>query len=266
MAITTLDGAIAGMQIPQTIYKIGGTQEASGHYSHFYSSGVPGAAAAPTPGVAGAALTTYAGQIPFTNPVSGNSYLARLAVSASLPSTFYLCDRLWHNSGLSATSASAQTVNSVAWPARDANGSTNGEGILVGVEHSVLGGSGTPNLTLQYTNSAGTASRNTPSLVALTTPQVGTFEVFALQAEDTGIRSIQAGYTASATRTSGTFHLVAFRILATIHTPVANVGAAVDALTSGFPRLYDNTVPFLVNVTASSTAVTAQGQMIVTQG
>src|SRR3990167_7987623 len=101
MAITTLDGVLAGMVVPQPLLKTGIAMEAVGKsHSHFYSVGSPGAAVAPTPGVNGAALTTYAGQIPFTNPVSGNSYLARCALTASQVCTLLVCDRLWHNSGL----------------------------------------------------------------------------------------------------------------------------------------------------------------------
>lgn len=84
MAITTLDGVIAGMQPPQDFLKVGVTMEAAGvFYTHFYRPGRPGAAVAPTPGLAGEALTSYSGQIPFTNPVSGNTYLARLQANSS---------------------------------------------------------------------------------------------------------------------------------------------------------------------------------------
>jgi len=81
MAITSLDQVIAGMQPPEDFLKVGATMEAAGvHYSPFYVAGRPGAAVAPTPGINGAALTSYAGQVPFRNPVSGNSYLARFSV------------------------------------------------------------------------------------------------------------------------------------------------------------------------------------------
>jgi hypothetical protein len=138
MAITTLDGAIAGMQPPEDFIKVATLAEAVGVYhSLFYMPGRPGAAVAPSSGLAGSALTTYAGQIPFINPVSGNTYLARLQASASLSGCLILADRLWHNSGIVVTTATAQTINSVAWPARDSAGTTNGENILIGIEVSL---------------------------------------------------------------------------------------------------------------------------------
>lgn len=74
---------------------------------------------------------------------------------------------------------------------------------------------------------------------------VGTFEIFNLAAGDTGIRA-PSSFIQSATRTSGTMHLVLFRILAQMEVSAANIGNAIDVLTSGMPRLYDGTVPQLV--------------------
>ena len=265
MAITSVDGVLAGMIAPQPIFKVGVAMEAAGvAHSHFYSVGSPGAAVAPSPGVNGAALSTYAGQIPWTNPVSGNSYLARLVVAASQPCSVMLLDRLWHNSGLSPTLTSSQAITSPAWPARDRNGATLGHGLLCGIEWSAVGGAGTPTCTLGYTNQDGTSGR-TATLAAVTTPNAGTFERWGLQAGDTGIRSIQS-YQASATRTSGTFHLVVYRILAVLHILAANIGDQIDALTSGFVRLFNDTVPFLVQLPNGTTATNLSGQLVVTQG
>lgn len=265
MSIITLDEVIEGMQPLNPIIKVGVTMEAIGlSNSHFYSAGSPGAAVAPSPGVNGAALTTYAGQIPFTNPVSGNSYLASVVIGASQACTILVCDRLWHNSGLSVTSTSSQGITSPTWPARDRDGTTNGAGLLCGIEWSAAGGSGVPVVTLGYTNQNGTSGR-TATITAVTTPLVGTFERFGLQAGDTGIRSIQS-YQANATRTSGTFHLVVYRVLAVITLPLANVAGVIDAITGGFPRLYDNTVPFLIQIPSATTATTISGALTVSQG
>jgi len=265
MAITTLDGAIAGMRVPENFIKVGGAGEAAGvWHSKFYESGSPGAAAAPTPGVDGAALTSYTGQIPWTNPVSGNSYLARFDANASVACTVLLLDRLWHNSGLSVTSTSSQAISSPTWPARDMNGATSGHGLLAACEWSAAGGAGTPTVTLTYTDQDANTGA-TATFTGNTTPAAGTFETWPLAAGDTGIRAISA-YQASATRTSGTMHLVVYRILARVGCNVANLSYAVDALTSGFPRLYNNTVPFIVIIPTATTAVNVSGAVIVTQG
>lgn len=157
MAITNIDAVIAGFQSPREWIKANmGTMVIGRYYSGLYTAGIPGPAVAPTPGMAGAALTSYAGQIPFSNPVSGNTHLTRLSgTSMAAAGTIILCDRLWHNSGISVTTTTAQTINSVAFPARDANGTTNGESIYVGLEIRTATGAGAANPTISYTNQDG---------------------------------------------------------------------------------------------------------------
>lgn len=268
MAITTIDGVLAGMRPPEDFLKVGTTMEAAGVYhSFFYTTGRPGAAATPSPGVSGIALTSYAGQIPWQNPVTGNSYLARLQAAGSVAGQLLLLDRLWHNSAINVTTTTAQAVNSVAFPARDRNGSTSGENVLVGIEVSTAttNGSAVTNTTLTYTNSLGNGSRTGTIASFPQTALAGTFVPFQLASGDTGIQSIQSG-TLGTSYGGGAIHLVAYRILARLECVVANTGSSIDAITGGFVRLYDNTVPFLVWLPTATTAATVNGQLIVTQG
>lgn len=267
MAITTLDGAIAGMQYPMEVVKAATPTLVVGRpHSLFYLAGIPGAAVAPTPGLAGAALTTYAGQIPFTNPVSGNSYLARLAAQATIAGQLLLVDRLWHNSGIVITSTSDQTINSVQWPTRDAGGTTDGVAVLIGVEVTAATGAGTPTLSMVYTNSAGTGSKAGVGILAgVASSAIGAFYPIGLAAGDVGVRSIQT-FKLSATWTSGAISLVAYRILARLELTVAQTPNAIDVVTSGFPRLYDNSVPFLIFIPSATTASVVTGHVLWTQG
>lgn len=267
MAITTLDGALAGMQYPREIIKAATPTLVAGRpHSLFYLAGIPGAAAAPSPGISGAALTTYAGQLPFTNPVSGNTYVGRFAGQATIAGQLLLCDRLWHNSGINITSTSPQSITSAAWPARSADGTINGEGVLVGVEVSAATGAGTPTLTLDYTDQSGNAGATGTNVIATAASSaIGAFYPIGLAAGDTGVRSIQ-NFTLSATWTSGTIHLVAYRILARLELTNANTPNAVDALTSGFARMYNNSVPFLLFIPSTTTASNITGHAIWTQG
>ena len=267
MAITTLDGALAGMKPPTYFSKaVTGTLVAGRPFSPFYLAGVPGAATAPSPGLAGAALTTYAGQLPIP-AASGNTHLARFSgVSSAQAGVLLLCDRLWHNSGFTITSTGAQTINSAAWPARDMNGSTNGVGVILGVEISSATGAGTPTITVSYTNDANTSGRTgTNSVATVATSAAGTFYPIGLAAGDTGVRSVQT-LTLSATWTSGTMHLVAYRVLASLELGAAGLPNAIDALTSGMPRCYDNTVPFLVFIPQTTTTTLLTGTAVFTQG
>lgn len=266
MAITTLDGAIAGLRLPESFIKTTGTMEAAGiFHSLWYAAGRPGAGVAPSSGINGGAhSSTLSGQIPHTNPVSGNAHLGRLSVNAGLGGVLLLCDRLWSNSGLSVTSTTAQAITPATLPARDKNGSTNGEDVLFAIEWSAAGGAGTPTVTLTYTDQDGNTGA-TGTFVGQATPAQGTFEIFSLAAGDTGVRA-PTSFIQSATRTSGTMHLIGFRILAQVEVPGTGLGNAVDALTSGMPRLYDGTVPFLVWLPSATTSTIISGQYIETQG
>lgn len=274
MAITTLDGAIAGMRAPVPLIKAGITMAAVGAlrgYTPWYAAGNPGASTATAIGVNGEAVTpalgSTGGRIPRTNPGGGvNAHLARLAISASTPGVLWLIDRLWQNSGLSVTSTAGQAITSAALPARDNNGANLGAGVMAAVEWSATGGTGTPTVTLNYNDQDGNAGTGTMTGVA--SPPVGTFEVFTLGAGDTGIRSFTSAssFTQNATRTSGTMHLVLFRVIAQVEVTAANIGNAVDALTAGLPRIYDDSVLQLVWFPSATTATNFVGQYIETQG
>lgn len=269
MPITSLDLALAGMKPPIFFSKaLSGTLVAGRPMTNFYLAGIPGAAVAPTPGLAGAALTTYNGQIPFPASVGGkNVHLARLsAVSSAQAGILLLCDRLWHNSGITITSTGAQTINSVAFPSRDLNGAALGHGVQIGVEVSTATGAGTPTLTLGYTNQDGTAGKTATNSVATVASSIaGTFYPIGLAAGDTGVRSIQT-YQQSATWTSGTIHIVAYRVLAALELPAAGIPNAIDALTGGMPRCYDGTVPFLIFIPQTTTTTQVSGSVVFTQG
>lgn len=268
MAITTLDGVIAGMQAPRPFTKTGITMAAAGGmrgYTPWYVAGNPGAASANAAGVNGAAVSgAVAGSIPRTNPGSGNAHLARLAVSSSTPGTLWLIDRLWNNSGLVVTQTTAQAISPATLPARSADGTTNGAAVMAAIEWSATGGAGVPTVTLTYTDQDGNAGA-TGTFTGVASPPVGTFEIFTLGAGDTGIRA-PTSFIQSATRTSGTMHLVLFRQLAQIEVTAANIGNAIDALTSGMPRIYDDSVLQLVWFPSATTAVNLTGQYIETQG
>lgn len=268
MAITTLDGAIAGMMAPVPIVKAGVSMSGVGStkgYTPWYVGGSPGAATANSAGIDGAAVSApHAGQFPRTNPGSGNAYLARLAMQTSVAGSIWLIDRLWHNSGLSVTSTSSQAISPATLPARDAAGSTNGANVLAAVEWSAAGGAGVPTVTLTYTDQDGNAGASA-TVTGSTTPALGLFEIFQLGAGDTGIRA-PTSFIQSATRTSGTMHLVLFRPIAQIEVTTGNTGNAIDALTSGMPRIYNDSVLQLLFFPSLTTATTFIGQYIETQG
>lgn len=279
MAITTLDAVLAGLQPMQPYIKaISPTLVAAGKFfSPWYLAGVPGPGSADTSTANGIARSSssalVAGQIPFYDPGGGqNTNLARFFGSAPTENVVAILDRLWDcgaqssGSAISPTSTSAQTINSTAWPARDKNGSTNGENILVGLEVSSTMGSPAPTgITLTYTNSDGTGSRSSALVYSTNTgAPAGAFFPFGLQAGDKGVRSVQSIQLAS-TWTSGQFVLVAYRILAMVGGSI-NSGQCLDPITGGFGRLYNGTVPMILGLPSNTNAINYTAMMQVARG
>lgn len=254
MAITTLAQVRGGLMPPvDHILKTGNGATISSHFINLtgrYQTGWPAAAVVPTPGMAGVALTGPVGDLPYPAEGAGQSaYIAAISsvsVTGNNTSGFpVFIDRLWHSSGITITSTAAQTVNSTAWPARDINGSTNGEGVYIAVEVHTTTGAGSPIISISYTNSAGVAGRTGTAIVggASATAGAGCWFVIGLQAGDTGVRSVQT-VTLSATWTSGAAGLVAFRPI--VVGEIGNIGTgskfAPDGPVSlGLPKLHPNT-------------------------
>lgn len=210
------------------------------HYLVNKDNGFPGAWSVGTPGVngvatacdvvgtagTGGALSTGSNILP--DPSTGGWYLTKFGLNGVAVNTYALLDILWYNTGLTVTTTTAQAITTPAWPARDNNGSTNGEGVQVALYAlTALGNAAAvSNTTLQYTNSAGTAGRTgtfsgSNGFRAPATPVIGTFMPFQLQAGDTGVQSIQS-ITLATTYTSGTMMLIAYRPIALDGVPLAN--------------------------------------------
>lgn len=271
MSIITVQGVLNGLQAPQYFNKVQSAAIVLGRLQSYWGvAGAPGAGTFNTTlagGTYSSSSSQVTGQIPHFDPASGNSYLARFEVSSLQQCNALVCDRLWDNGGITITSTTAQTVNSVTWPARDNTGTTNGVGVLLGVEVSAATGAGTPTLTIGYTNSAGTAGR-TATNYDLTTASAtaGGFYRMGLQAGDLGVQSVQS-ITLSATWTSGTINIVAYRVLGEASTVNNVLPATMDALTGGFTQIFNGTVPFLMIFgTSFAGTVSICGQYVEAQG
>lgn len=270
MAITTLDGIIAGFEPSRTYEKVlSGTLVAGRPHSYWAVAGIPGPGSYDTT-LNGVTLSSTSaqvnGQIPFSDPVSGNAYLARLVGGASQYGTIVLADRLWHNGGFTITSTSAQNITSPTWPSRSSDGTANGDGVFLGMEISAATGAGTPTITATYTNQAGTGSKTGTNIVATVASSIaGTFYPIGLAAGDTGVRSVQS-ITLSATWTSGTMNLVAYRELARLDVPLAGGSGALDFTKTGLLRLYNGTVPFIFFIPNTTTTSRVYGSVTYTDG
>jgi hypothetical protein len=259
--VLSVDDIARGLQGPFDFSKVGATMEAAGViHSKWYEAGTPGAGAAPSAGLNGAALSSTSapvtGQLPFTNAAAGNTKrLSGVEAYADQTGALIIADRLWANSSIVSTTTTAQAITPAALPSRDANGAALGAGVMAALEVSAATGNGgaITTITITYTNQAGTGSRTGTIASFPATAAVGTFVPFALQAGDTGVRSIQS-ITLGTTLVSGTVHLVLYRRLKTV--PFGVAGAQDRAWDQvGIPRMYDGSVPWLLWVPTGTTAV-----------
>jgi len=250
VAISTMDQLIAGLTAPVSVLKTSATGEAAGElWSPFYTAGYPGAATAPSPGVNGAALASYTGALDFPATVSGsNIYLAGAdANQGGSVGEIWVCDRLWHNSGLTVTTTGAQAITTPTFPSRDASGGATGAGLMLGIEVSTAttNAGAVTNMTASYTDEAGNTG-NTATMTSFpATAVAGHFSVFNLAAGDRGLRAL-ASVTFGTSLVTGAVHLVVFRVIARIPTPTANISTRLDAIQLGMPRMFDTSVPFLL--------------------
>ena len=266
-------GAYTGNSI--SFMKTGTAADTVGYwYGTFKDAGFPGAWAPGTPGVNGrvtdgTAAADY-GCIPIKNASVGANYLTELQMAASVNHSHFFYDVLWVNSGLSVTSTSTvQAISSPTLPARDLNGTTDGEGCVIGLYFSAASTLAAVNALSQvtYTNSKGTGSRIATLLgvqgsQAPATPVVGTVLWYNLAAGDTGVRSIQGFNIGATSWLTGTINLFIARDIASIGTTIPNVCAQKIIGTPGI-RLYNGSCIHHAVLASAITATFFAGELVV---
>lgn len=266
-------GAYTGRSI--SFMKTGTAPDTAGYwYGTFKDAGFPGAWAPGTPGMNGRVTdgTTAAdyGCIPIPNPSVGSNYLTEVQMAASLNHSNFFYDVLWVNSGISVTTVSSvQTIASPTLPARDANGTTDGEGCVIGLYFSAASTLAAVNALSQvtYTNSKGVAGRIATLLgvqgsQAPATPVIGTVLWYNLQAGDTGVRSVQGFNIGATSWLTGTVNLFIARDIATIGTTIPNVAAQKIIGMPGI-RLYNGTCMHHAILASAATATFFAGELVV---
>jgi hypothetical protein len=250
--------------ITSAIWKVGTAPEAAGSwYSWAKDAGNPGAWAPGTPGLAGRAtdgtLAADNGCIRIPNAVGAN-YLTAADIVTSVACNPWLFDVLLVNSGIVVTTTTAQTLNTAALPARDANGTTNGEGVWVGllVTTATTNAALNSTMTISYTNSAGVAGRTGIASTAYPYPAtavIGTVFWFQLAAGDVGVRSVQT-ITLAVSLTAGAVSLILARPIFNQAALVANVGGAATPIQSPGVRLYNGSCVLPIGLMSATTATT----------
>lgn len=245
--------------------------DAAGYwYCSSKDAGFPGAWAPGTPGVNGRVTdgtsSTDNGCLVIANPATGANYITVVELASSVNHTHDFIDVLWVNSGLVVTTTTAQSITTPTLPARDINGTTNGEGCMIALlftAASTLAAVGS-NLTVNYTNSGGTASR-TATLSAIVgsqvpaTPVIGTIVWFNLQAGDKGVKSIE-GITLGTSMLTGSISLMITRDIVTVGTTIPNVSIP-KVLGSPGIRIYNGSCILHNMLTSATTATFISGSL-----
>lgn len=258
---------------PVVFMKTGTAPDATGYwYCTSKDAGFPGAWSPGTPGINGrvtdGTTSSDSGCLPIKNPSIGANYLTEVTMGASVNHSHLFFDVLWVNSGISVTTTTAQAIVTPTLPARDVNGTTNGEGCMIGMLTTTANTNAAviSNSTVTYTNSDGVGSR-TATLSAIVgsqipaTPVVGTLVWFNLQAGDKGVRSIQA-ITLGTSLGGGAVSLFIARDLANIGTSLVNV-QFTRRLSDPGVRLYNGTCMLHCVLASATTATFFNGEIVV---
>ena len=258
---------------PVVFMKTSTAAEAVGNwYGTWKDAGFPGAWAPGTPGVNGrvtdGTTSTDFGCLPIKTPGTGANYLTELTMGASVNHSHLFFDVLWINSGLTVTTTTAQSITTPTLPARDVNGTTNGEGLMIGLMFTAAStnAAAIANSTVSYTNSTGTSGR-TATLSAIAgsqipaTPVIGTMIWFNLQAGDKGVQSIQS-ITLATSLVTGSISLFIARDLANIGTSLVNVQFTRKLSDPGV-RLYNGTCMLHCILASATTATFFNGELTI---
>lgn len=269
MTITTLDGALAGMLPGQSDYvKNSYTGQAAGVlHSTFLTAGFPGAGSSPGGGINGTFRSSpYNGTIVCPAAVAGKKlYIARAEFEGVANALSALvADRLWDNT-FTVTSTSSQAIATSGPVARDTDASTNGRGWQIAVEVYATVGAAAPNVTVTYTNSAGTAGQVTPATALISGAVAGTFIPIPLAAGDVGVRTPTA-VQLSASWLSGTAGLVLYRPVCRVGTPVAGANNDRNLLDLGFPVVHDSSCLWVVHRLGGTAVGASAGSISFAQG
>lgn len=257
-----------------TYQKAGTAKDAAGYWiAYAKDAGHPGAYSLGSPGLNGTATdcsTTGGtgtaedlGAHVLPDPASGSYYLTKATLTESVAEFSELIDVLWYNTGLAVTTTTGQNLTPAALPARDIDGSTNGEGVYAALLTTTANTNAgvITNTTITYTDSEGNTG-NTGTFQGVVgwqapaTPVIGTWMPFQLAAGDRGVRSVQT-VTLGTSYGAGALSLVLFRPLASISNTAANVGGILSSpqfFTAPGIRIYNDTCVWAISVGSASAA------------
>lgn len=257
MAITSGDGYIAASkQIVPYTKTASTTSIANTMFGVFDKAGNPGAGTlAFTTALTGAVPTDATAGYPALNAFGGSAtgYLTRVQYASTVVQRLYLWDVLW---GINVpTTPAAPTTYTISGASSYLGRCPSGHGygcrIFLNISTAVAASAVT--ITVNYTNSAGTASRTTGASGALTSFTANRFVEMPLQAGDSGVDSIQSVVVGGTAAATGAVNVIVMRPLWTNRVPVANGGGADGIDMTGMPIVYADSA-LMLTCTPDSTS------------
>lgn len=219
----------------------------------------------------GGAVPTNATTGSFVQTDPGGSDTLHLVTMVSQgsasPNTLILYDRTFHAGTINHNTSAAQTVTGV--PTRYAT--TTSPGVFAFLEVTTVLTATAFNITLQYTDQAGAAAENAPSLAGIVSSAVTRIPhaqfFIPLNSGDTGLRTITQ-ITFSAAAASGVSNIVMGKPLAFIPQPASAAAVVMDGINSAFSLVQVLTGACLafLELKGTASATTYTGSVIMVAG
>jgi len=259
MAISTMDGLVSAMGATNQDFAFyaPSVTNAAGGFINLGRSGVTSFGQAATPTAAGSGghipVDGATGYPTIAAGAGGTTlYISRLDGFSTIAGTLLIYDRIYAASGFSGTVATAQAITGMP-TLPSARAPNSGEGLEIFLEsYTAIGGSAS-NVTVQYTNSAGTASRNTVSEAITASFPINRLQKLRLQDGDIGVQSIQSVTLSITTGTAGNFGIVLAKRKATLPMPVLNTSYVMDFANLGLPTIQSDSALMFVNMGSAIT-------------
>ncbi len=263
MAITTLDGIIASVSQHKSFGKASMTAKAAGTFQSLWTAaGLPTAGVTPNSTTAIIPTSATAGALTFVNPTAGAlTYLCKLSNTQQTIGTLLVYDRLAHSSNLNGTLATAQTVGGSALTRY-----TTGNDVELFLECYTPTGATQVNVTVSYTNQAGTAGRTSVSSPFWATPVAGQMLPIPLQSGDTGVRSVESVTLSATTATAGSFGITLVKRLCEAPVVLASGGIVLDPFALGMPDIQDNACIVFAMICSTTSTGFVTGTLDLNQG
>jgi len=172
-------------------------------------------------------------------PTSSTGNLAvlggRFRTSGVAGLSMTVVDVLNHHGGMSGTVTTEQTTNLPSGSTAALTRHTTGAGVMIGLLiYSIVGTTATT-VTVRYTNQAGTSNRTSTatSFGGSGFREVARLILIPLQADDTGVRSVEGVTLAGTSGSAGNFGVIMFKPLTAFALENTSGAMPIDAVTGG---------------------------------